>query len=214
MRVLEYTMVVLAGCAVMLAAAAHADIAPQSIRFAVMRGDTQIGTNTIDIGYNVGQTNVRIVTHIEVGMAFVTLYRFDQTETEQWSNGRLQTLSSRTDDNGTVHLVNASSRQGKMVVDGDGQLRVADAAIIPVSLWNRPLQDRGVGLNPQDGSIVPLSVTDKGETDIVVAGRTERAHHFVIKTTFSQDVWYDGHDRLIRMELSGGDGSVIHYELI
>jgi hypothetical protein len=214
MRILKLSRGVLAGCAVMAAAAAQADTAPQSIRFAVMRGDMQIGTNTIDIGCNGGQTNVRIVTHVEVGMAFVTLYRFDQTETEQWSNGHLQAMSSWTDDNGNVHRVNASNRQGKMVVDGDGQQRLADAAILPVSLWNRPLRDQSVALNPQDGSIVPLSVTDKGEADIVVAGRTERAHHFVIKTTYSQDVWYDEHGRLVRVELQGTDGSTIHYEPI
>jgi hypothetical protein len=205
---------VLAGCAAMIAVAAQADTAPLSIKFAVMRGDTQIGTNTIEIGSSGAQTNVRIVTHIEVEMAFVTLYRFDQTETEQWSNGRLQTMNSWTDDNGKMHRVNASSRQGKIVVDGDGQQRIADATILPVSLWNQPLRDQGIALDPQDGTIVPLSVTDKGETDIVVAGRTERAHHFVIKTRFSQDVWYNERGRLLRVELQGSDGSTIHYEPI
>ncbi len=213
MRVLVHTMGVFAGCAVMLSAA-YADTAPQTIKFAVMRNDTRIGTNTIDIGCNGGQTNVRIETHIAVDVAFLTLYRFDQTETEQWLNGRLQTMSSRTDDNGRMHQVNASSRQGKIVVDGDGQQRLTDPAIFPVSLWSRPPGNQNVGLDPQDGSIVPLSITDKGEADIVVAGRTEHAHHFVIKTTFSQDVWYDEHGRLIRMELQGSDGSTIRYEPI
>lgn len=157
MRILGLAVGVLAGCTVMLAATAQAETAPLSIRFAVMRGDTQIGTNTIELSYNGGQTFVRIATHVKVTIAFVKLYRFDQTETEQWSSGRLQSLSSRTDDNGKMHRVNAHSRQGNIVVDGDGQLRVADAAILPVSLWNRPFLEHGIGLDPEVGSIVPVS---------------------------------------------------------
>ncbi len=214
MRILDLAVGLLAGWTVMLAATAQAETAPLSIRFAVMRGDTQIGTNTIELSYNGGKTFVQIATHVEVTIAFVKLYRFDQTETEQWSNGRLQSLSSRTDDNGKMHRVNAHSREGKIVVDGDGQLRVADAAILPVSLWNRPFLEHGIGLDPEVGSIVPVSVTDKGEDDMVVAGRTEYAHHFVIKTTFSQDVWYDEHGRLIRVKMQVRDGSTIHYEPI
>jgi hypothetical protein len=214
MRILELAVGVLAGCTVMLAATARAETAPLSTRFAVMRGNTQIGTNTIELSHNGGQTSVRIATHVEITIAFVKLYRFDQTETEQWSDGRLQSLSSRTDDNGKIHSVVAHNSQGKLVVDGDGQLHLEDAAILPLSLWSRPIPVHGIGLDPEFGSIVPVSVTDKGEDDMVVAGRSEYAHHFVIKTTFSQDVWYDKRGRLIRVKLQAKDGSTIHYEPI
>lgn len=214
MRILDLAVGVLAGCTAMLAANAQAETAPLSTRFAVMRGDTQIGTNTIELSHNGEQTLVRIATHVEVKIAFVTLYRFDQTETEQWSDGRLQSLSSWTDDNGKIHRVMAHSLQGKLVVDGDGQLHSEDAAILPISLWSRPFPEHGVGLDPEVGSIVPISVTDKGEDDMVVAGRSEYAHHFVIKTTFSQDVWYDKRGRLIRVKVQARDGSTIRYEPI
>lgn len=214
MRILEPAVGALAACSLMLAATAQAETAPLTTRFAVMRGNTQIGTNTIELSHKGGQTFVRIATHVEISIAFVKLYRFDQTETEQWSNGRLQALSSRTDDNGKTHRVDAHSQQGKIAVDGDGQLRVADAAILPVSLWNRPSPEQDVGLDPEVGRIVPVSVTDKGEDAMVVAGRTESAHHFTIKTTFAQDVWYDGRGRLVRVKMQVKDGSTIHYEPI
>ena len=214
MRILKRAVGVLAGGAVMLAATAQADTAPLSMRFAVMRGDTQIGTNTIELSHNGGQTLVRITTHVEISMAFVKLYRFDQTETEQWSNGRLQSLDSQTDDNGKIHRVSARSRQGKLAVDGDGQLHLEDAAILPVSLWSQPNPQQGVGLDPEFGSAVPVSVTDKGEDNLVVAGRPESAHHFVIKTTYSQDVWYDNRGRLVKVMIKAKDGSTIHYEPI
>src|SRR5579863_832625 len=66
MRILELAAGVLASCTVVLAATAQADTASLSMRFAVMRGDTQIGTNTIELSYNGGQTLVRIATHVEI----------------------------------------------------------------------------------------------------------------------------------------------------
>lgn len=214
MRILRLAAGALAGGVVMLAATAQAGTTSQSLRFAVMRGDTQIGTNTIELSRNGGQTLVRIATHVEITMAFVKLYRFDQTETEVWSDGRLQSLSSRTDDNGKIHRVMAQSRQGKLVVDGDGRLHLDDAGILPVSLWSQPSIEHGAGLDPEVGRVVPVSVTDKGEDTLVVAGRPEPAHHFVIRTTFSQDVWYDERGRLIRVKMHARDGSTIRYEPI
>ncbi len=55
--------------------------------FAVMRNDDRIGTNTIDVENNGLQTSVQTVTHVEVKVLFLTVYRFDQTETERWTNG-------------------------------------------------------------------------------------------------------------------------------
>jgi hypothetical protein len=196
------------------AAAAHAETQPETMKFAVMRNDTQIGTNTINVGRSGADTNVEIVTHISVGMAFLTLYKFDQTETEEWANGQLLALTAVTDDNGTLHKTSASNRDGSLVVDGDGQIQKAAASLVPLSLWNTAFLGQSVALNPQDGRIVPVSVVDRGEDDLVVAGRAERAHHYMIKSAYSEDVWYDADSRLIKVELRGSDGSTIRYELI
>jgi hypothetical protein len=67
-------------------------------------------------------------------------------------------------------------------------------------------------LNPQDGSIVPLSVVDHGKEQLLLQGRPEMAHHYSIKTTFPQDVWYDDQQHLIKVALRGSDGSKIEYQ--
>jgi hypothetical protein len=193
---------------------ADAEPGPETMTFAVLRNDTQIGTNTINVARSGADTSVEIVTHVSVGVAFVTLYKFDQTETEEWANGHLLALNAVTDDNGTLHKTSASNRDGSLVVDGDGQIRKVAAGLVPLSLWNPVLLGQSVVLNPQDGRIMPLSVVDRGEDDLVVAGHSERAHHYVIKTAFSEDVWYDADRRLIKVELQGSDGSTIRYQLI
>jgi hypothetical protein len=196
------------------AVVAHADPATETMKFAVTRDDAPIGTNTIDVIRKGAETSVQIVTHVAVGMAFFTLYKFDQTETELWTNGRLLAMKAITDDNGTLHHTDANSHDGKLVVEGDGQVQKLATTIVPASLWNPAMLSQNMALNPEDGKLVPVSVVDRGEDNLTVAGRLERVHHYVLKTIFSQDVWYDDGHHLVKMELKGADGSTIRYQLI
>ena len=68
-------------------------------------------------------------------------------------------------------------------------------------------------LNTTDGTLIPVSVMDRGMEQIVARGRSVAAHRYSIKTTDVQDVWYDGQQRLLKVELRGSDGSTIVHEL-
>jgi len=212
-RTRSLAMTALAASTVLFALAAHAEPDSKTIKFAVMRNDSQIGTNTISVARNGQETTVQIVTHVEVRVAYVTLYRFDQTETEQWADGHLLAMNATTDDNGKVHRTNANSRDGKVIVEGDGQIRKLNADVIPASLWNPALLKQNIAFDPQDGSTVPVSVVDRGEDDLVIQGHAKHAHHYVLMTTFPQDLWYDEDHRLVKVELKGSDGSTIRYQL-
>lgn len=196
------------------AAAAQASPDVQTLKYSVTRDDMPIGTNTIDVEHKGPETTVQIETHVAVGFASITFYKFDQTESERWANGHLLAMKAVTDDNGTVHRTNADNRGGKLVVDGDGQIEQIAPTIVPASLWNSALLTQSVALNLEDGKVVPVSVVDRGEDNVTITGRSARAHHYVITAGFSQDVWYDEAHRLVKMELKGADGSTIRYELI
>jgi len=213
MRTSCLAIAVLLASTALLAVSARADPDRKTMKFAVMRNDSQIGTNTITVARNGQDTTVQIATHVEVKIAYITVYRFDQTDTEQWSDGHLLTMNATTDDNGTVHRTNANCSDGKVVVDGDGQIRRLAANIIPVSLWNPVLLAQNVALDPQGGAPVPVSVIDRGEENLVLQGHAHHAHHYVLMTTFPQDLWYDENQRLVKVELKGSDGSTIRYQL-
>src|SRR5262249_12696788 len=113
--------------------------AAETIRFAIMRDGQPIGSNTIELQRNGAETTVRMVTHIQVKVAFLTVYRFDQTEAERWVDGRLVTLEAVTDDNGTPHRVRATSSNGKITVNADGKVSEIAGTTIPASYWNAAL---------------------------------------------------------------------------
>jgi len=193
-------------------AAAETEPAAKTLNFTVMRNGEPIGTSTMRLSRDGGETVADIVTHIQVKIAYITVYRYDQSETERWVDGKLVAMNSLTDDNGTVHKVSATRSGEVLSVEADGKVAEVDPSLIPVSLWNASLLRTTIAINPQDGQLTPVSVVDHGEEPLVLQGRSTTAHHYSIKTSFPQDVWYDQQHQLLKVELRGSDGSRIQYQ--
>src|ERR1051325_5817295 len=194
-----------------LSASAQAEPGSATMNYAIMRNGDQIGATTVRVHRKGRETTAEVVTEVRVKVAFVTVYRYEQTETERWVDGRLVALNSVTDDNGTLHKVTATSRGNVLAVNADGKTSEVDPAVMPVSLWNAALVQKTIALDTQDGSVVKLSVVDHGKEQLVLQGQPRTAHHYSIHTTFPQEVWYDESRQLIKVALRGSDGSKIEY---
>ncbi|HEX4080773.1 MAG TPA: DUF6134 family protein [Rhizomicrobium sp.] len=203
----------LAASAAFLAISAHAAPDNSTDRYAVMRDGVQIGTNSVRFSHDGPETTVETVTHVKVGFAFLTLYRFDQTETEQWTGGRLVAMASSTDDNGTIHRTSAAAHDGALLVQCDGKTSTDAPTAVPLSLWNSALVRQKSALDTRSGALEQVKVIDRGEDAVAVRGSTRRAHHYEIVTDFPQDVWYDDSGQLVQVEFKGTDGSTITYQL-
>ena len=185
----------------------------ETYRFAITRNGDQIGTHSIDLNRTGAETTVSIATDLTVKVLFVTAYRFQHTASEHWVGGRLIALNSTTDDNGTRHRVSVVMKTSGLEVEADGKAAARlDRNIQPASLWNAEVLRRPVMLNTQDGQVVPLSVVDLGSEDLTIDARTVKAHHYTMKSKYSQDLWYDEQQHLVQVKLIGPDGSVILYK--
>lgn len=204
----------LAAASMFLALSAHASSDPTTLNYTVTRNGEQIGTNTVRLDHDEQGTTVQVDIHVQVGFAFVTLYKFDQTETERWVDGRLVVMNATTDDNGTVHRTSATAQNGMIVARSDGKTTQLAPTTIPLNLWDRSIVSQNAALDAQSGNLESIKVTDRGEEDLVVQGRARRAHHYQIVTTYPQDVWYDDSGELVQVELKGSDGSTIRYQLV
>jgi hypothetical protein len=182
-----------------------------TLNFAVLRNGDQIGTSTMRVRRDGSETVAEIVIHVQVKIAYVTVYRFEQTVTEHWTGGSLVEMNALTDANGTVHKVSAKRTGDTLTVEAGGKTSEVDPTAIPASVWNAALVRHTVALDPQDGSVTPIEVIDHGEEQLVLEGRPTTAHHYSINTGTSQDVWYDEYDRLVKVALVGSDGSKIEY---
>jgi len=185
-----------------------------TLNFAVTRNGEPIGSTTIKLRRDGDQTIAETATTIQVKIAVLTVYRYEQRLTERWVGGRLAALSSLTDDNGSIHRVNATRSGDNLAVNADGKISHVDPAMIPANLWNPALVRMTAALDPKDGSVMPVTVVDRGREQLVVQGRALTAHRYSIRTTIPQEVWYDEQQRLVKVELRGSDGSTINTILL
>jgi|HubBroStandDraft_1064217.scaffolds.fasta_scaffold403038_1 hypothetical protein len=190
-----------------------ADAATETWRYAITRNGDQIGTHSIEINRNGADTSVTIATSLTVKVLFVTAYRFEHAANEHWVNGKLVGMTSTTDNNGTMHKVSLAMKGTNLEIDADGKAARLDANIIPTSLWNVELVRRNAMLDAQEGAVLPLTVIDAGTDEVTVKNQPVKAHHYTLKSKFTQDVWYDDRQHLLQAKFLGSDGSVIMYKV-
>lgn len=210
MRKLPVTLgIMVAASSIMTGNAAQADKNVTTLNFAVTRNGDQIGSTSVRLQRNGDQIVAETATDIQVKIAFITVYRYEQRLTERWAGGKLTAMSAVTDDNGSLHKVSATRVGEKLSVNADGKISQVDPAMMPANLWNASLVRMRAALDPKDGSVMPVSVVDRGTEQLVVQGRALTAHRYSIRTTIPQEVWYDENQRLLKVELRGSDGSTI-----
>src|SRR5689334_9086677 len=94
----------------------------ETIKFAILRNDDQIGTHTIEISRAGPETSVKVATDLTVTGLCVTAYRLTHTASENWHEGRLVSLPSTTNTNGTRHAVSVAETPAGMEIKADGKV--------------------------------------------------------------------------------------------
>jgi hypothetical protein len=186
----------------------------ETTRFAIVRNGEQIGTCVIEVNKSGAETAVKMNTDLAVKVLFVTAFRMTHTSTERWVGGRLVALKSNVDRNGTRHAVSVSETASGTRLEVDGRSSQAERDIMPGSLWNPDLLHRSQMLDTQDGEILPLAVVDHGSQQLTIKSRSVKAHHYTLKSKFTQEVWYDDQQHLVQVRMVVSDGSVIMYNLL
>lgn len=206
----------LARRALLLAAAAaplSARAAPDGgWRFGVQRNGDRIGHHTVRVIPDDGRTLVETHIELEVRLAFVTLYRYRHRNREAWDGDRLVSLSSRTDDNGTLHQVEVQRRGERLLVETGSDLVERPGNMVPTSYWRRANLGRTAWLDTQTGKQLALSVETRGRETILAAGRQIQAERFALYGDAELDLWYQG-ERWVKLAFAGPDGSAIDYVL-
>ena len=199
-----------------LSSASHAAIVPPSgkLNFAVMRKGEKIGTHVLSFHRDQDKLDVDIKTRIAVKIAFITVYRYEHDGHEVWQGGKLIGMQTKTNDDGTNHTLTVSATDGgKLRVVGDGHELTAAQNAVPASLWNPAFIRTHALMNSLVGTPLDIKVAYIGKEAITVKGRTVNAFHYSLTGEMPRELWYDENWVLIRMTLTGEDGSAVQYVL-
>jgi hypothetical protein len=187
----------------------------QTLDFAVERNGAEIGYHRIRFVRAGERLRVDVEVSVRVTVMLVPVYRFTHRAQEVWEGGRLVALDAETDDDGEPHRLSVRADGDGLAVTHNGERTRVAAGLIPTSLWNRATTEQGVLLNTLRGEAMPTQVTRLGTKAVSTGGGEVTAEGFFVDASpdYKRSVWYDGTGRVVAVQLTGDDGSLVTYRL-
>ncbi|QGX99093.1 hypothetical protein EI983_12775 [Roseovarius faecimaris] len=186
------------GLAVALAAPVHALSIPSNgkLSFDVVRKGKDIGDHTYSFSGTGSSFTVEVATDIAVKVPLIrtTAYSFQHASLETWKSGKLQQISSNTNDDGEPH-----------------QLKTAGKGTLPASLWNDDIVRSQKLMNTIDGRMMKVRVADLGAEMVETRRGAVTAHHYRMSGDLARDLWYDADGNLAQVAFKAEDGSTVMY---
>jgi hypothetical protein len=135
----------------------------------------------------------------------VISYTYSYSGTEVWKHNRCVRLDSTANDNGKPLAVAAVAEGDHFRVQANGQVRIAGADLWPSSYWRLPDSQLRNGaltvLDADTGRCMSATLQYMDTAAMHVAGQVANcAHYRVTGPLLRVDLWYDGHERLVREE--------------
>jgi hypothetical protein len=193
-----------------LSATGESALPPEGrLTYDVLRRGDRIGTQTIEFVHRDGRLVVRNHVDIKIDVLFFFTYRFRHDSEEQWVDGRLVALMSRTNDDGKKRTVELRRVGDRLRGTYNGKARDLPATLLPASLWHPETVRQSLLLDPIKGRSRRISVTDKGEERLNLPEGAVTAHRYAITGQVEREVWYGPDGRLLQMRFSAKDDSKI-----
>jgi len=198
--------------AVSVAVAAPVSAASKkTIKFDVYREGSLFGQHQLVITENGRETVIDVAIDFTVDVAFINFFEYKHRNREVWRDGRLYSMTSTTDDNGTPYEVRARRVGSRVKVEGSGGSYWADGGIVPTTYWNPLITRQSTVLDTQRGVLRPVEVVKLGRERIEAMGRRIVATRYRIKGELQLDVWYDDAGEFVKMSFTAR-GSEIEYK--
>jgi Family of unknown function (DUF6134) len=189
---------------------------PRTIKFRVLWEGDQIGYHHTAITPTADGTGMTVTTKIamKVKIGFITAFRYEHDGTEVWRDGLLQSLVSKTHDDGDDLTVKGeATKSGFKAVGPDGPFVAPADSLTTNCMWLPTLVDEKKVIDAQNGVMVGLVSKPLGEERVKVQGKDRPAERHSILTPFvGGSLWYDLAGNWVRSRLEI-KGETLEYSL-
>ena len=180
--------------------------------FTAYRNGSRLGFHRIDFSKDEDRLVANIEIVFDVKLVFIPVYRYRHRNREVWHAGKLISLETETDDNGTAYAVSAARQGERILVDGsEGRLELPGDTLT-TSYWNETSIERGQWIDTQSGKLARSAVIKKPPEPVLVEGRDLEATRYDLDGDITCSLWYaDG--RWVKLHFVTEDGSEIEYAI-
>lgn len=183
----------------------------EKLSFLVLRNAKPFGYHEIifDKKEN-GEIYVSISIELKVKLGFLTLFNYEHKNIEIWKENKLQSIKTRTNDNGKMFMVDAKKTDDGLEVKTNNNNKIYPGEIYPTSYWYKPSLKTGKMLDTQRGILVDIEVTPGELEKLKLEDGTIEAKKYIITKDLNLFVWYTEKNQLVRIAFNAR-GSEIDY---
>jgi hypothetical protein len=179
-------------------APAHADVPPGDYRAAIYVDGDRAGTAHFSRRENGGEQIDQVDSEVSIEFLGLDVFEFDQNVRQEWTDGRLQSLDGRTNDDGDVFVTSLQrSDDGALSGTLNDRPVTLPADAFPISVWHYEITRRDTLFDVKDLELREVEVARATDT-LEVDGRTIETERFDFSKGWDATVWYDEQQRLVR----------------
>lgn len=186
----------------------------QAWTFKVFLDDQEIGEHRFVVSTQDNTRYVEVDAKFDVRILFFTAYSYQHSNYEVWQQQCLQSIKSKTDDNGKQQYVEGEKHGKAFRVITKLSNQQVDGCIKTFAYWEPDFLNSRQLLNAQTGKLMPVTITEVGRKIIQVRGDSVESEQYrIITDEFSIDLWYSPQREWLALQSTTRDGSVLRYQL-
>lgn len=187
---------------------------PQQWRFKVFLDEQIIGYHTVTLNPDKSRATVQIEANFDVKFLFFTAYRYRHNNQEIWQNNCLQTIESRTNDNGDVFYVNGQRQQQGLTLQTHEGAQTLTGCVRTFAYWDPRLLQANRLLNAQTGEYLDVDITLIGDEPVIIANQTITARRYRLHAEDIEiDLWYSENMHWLGLQTTTESGHQLRYQL-
>jgi hypothetical protein len=180
---------------------------PQDVHFRVLRDGSQIGEHRINFRTDGDRLAITTQIDIEIEALVFSVFRFTHRSEEIWDAGRLVSIKSTTDDDGTALQVSGSVvPEGFRIVGIGGPFLAARTLMTSNTLWDARIVRESHLLDAQRGGEMGLIARQLPDELVETPrGQVRASCYLLVTPLYAGRIFYDADNRWVKalFELRG-----------
>jgi len=158
--------------------------------FNIIRKGERIGYHAVNVEETAdGQTRVETRIAMKVKIGPIPVFRYEHVSSEIWQGGLLQTIESRTNNNGKEESLSVRRDGESLFIDGTEFKGRGPGDAAPSSYWNKSIVGAKTLLDTQNGRLIDVRIENLGATRSPTGAPAEQHR---LTGTVDLNLWYDG----------------------
>lgn len=186
----------------------------QTWNFRVYLDDKPIGYHRFELRQQGERRELRSTARLDVKVLFINAYQYLHDADENWRGDCLQSLASRTDDNGKQLSVSATAQGNEFNVSNRERHYSLSGCVMSFAYWNPAMLQQLRLLNAQTGEYDQVTIKALGDESLQVHGATQASRHYRLTgSKLSIDLWYSPAGEWLALESTTENGRRLRYML-